>query len=54
MALEVAGVFHGKLYFLFTEVVLAEDVEPVFLEVSVEARAYLSYLALDDTPKWQG
>ena len=36
MALEVAGVFHGENHFLLCQIVLAEYVESVFLEVAVE------------------
>ena len=37
IALEVAGIFHCQDHFLFGQIILAEDVEPVFCEVSVES-----------------
>ena len=37
VALQVAGVFHGKVDFLLCQIVLAEYVETVFVEVSIEA-----------------
>ena len=51
MALEVAGVFHGENHFLLCQIVLAEYVETVFLEVAVEPGSDLSDLALDDAAK---
>ena len=37
MTLKVTGVFHCKDDLLFGQIVLAEDVETVFVEVSIEA-----------------
>ena len=48
MPLQVAGVFHCKDHFVFIEVVLAEDIESVFVEVAVESGADLADLAFDD------
>ena len=36
MSLQFAGIFHSKIDFLFSEVVLAEYVKSEFLEVAVE------------------
>ena len=47
MSLEFAGVFHGQDGFFMAEVVLAEDVETIFLEVAVETGSYFGYLAFD-------
>ena len=37
VALKVAGVFHGQDDFVFSQVILAEDVEAVFCEVAIES-----------------
>ena len=52
MALEVACVFQREEDFFFAEVVFAEDVEPVFVEIAIEAGTYLADLAFDYPPEW--
>lgn len=37
IALEVAGIFHGQDHFLFGQVILAEDIQPVFCEFPVKS-----------------
>ena len=54
MSLKVACIFHGKNHLLFRKIVLAEDVQPVFLEIPIESRAYLLDLACNDSAKREG
>ena len=54
MTLEFAGIFHSHYRFLLRKVVLAEDIQAEFLEIPVESRGYLAYLAFDDASEREG
>ena len=54
VALEFAGIFHSHYGVIFGKVILAEDIQTEFLEIPVESRGYLAYLAFDDASEREG
>ena len=54
MSLKLTCIFHSPDYIFFRQIVFAEDIETVFVEVSVESRCHFAYLALDDALKRLG
>ena len=37
MSLEFAGILHSQYYFIFSQVILAEDIKTEFIEFSIES-----------------
>ena len=54
MTLQLACVLHGEDSFLVGQIVLAEDIEAVFIEIAVESGTYLADLAFDDASQRLG
>ena len=54
VALEFAGIFHSHYGVIFGKVIFAEDIQAEFLEIPVESRGDLAYLAFDDASKGEG